>query len=99
MVPDTLRPRRLLGRWHALRYSEGRGLSDIPTASTPVASCSERATRRPARRQVLVEDDLAAGVENAQVHTPGMEIDATVESVLAGVEAHTWSSSGHGSGA
>src|SRR5436190_12807050 len=29
-------------------------------------------------------------------HTPGMEIDATVESVLAAVEAHTWSSLGMG---
>src|SRR5207245_1893731 len=45
---------------------------------------------------VLVEDDLALAVEDAQVHGPGMEIDAAVESVLAVVEAHTWSSLGMG---
>src|SRR5262249_6103976 len=38
--------------------------------------------------QVLVEDDLAALIENAQVHAPGMQIDAAVESVLALVKAH-----------
>src|SRR5262245_7587754 len=40
------------------------------------------------RRQVLVVDDLALVVEDAQVHGPGVQIDATVESVLLGVETH-----------
>src|SRR5262249_7991104 len=38
--------------------------------------------------QVLVEDDLSGGVKDAQVHGPGMQIDAAVESVLLIVEAH-----------
>jgi hypothetical protein len=44
--------------------------------------------RRAGRRQVLVEDDDAVGIEDAQVHAPGMQIDPTVESVLTLVEAH-----------
>jgi hypothetical protein len=38
--------------------------------------------------EVLVEDDVAIVVENTDVHRPGVQIDATVESVLLGVEAH-----------
>lgn len=38
--------------------------------------------------QVLVEDDVAVGVANAEVHRPGMEIDATVVLVRLVVEAH-----------
>jgi hypothetical protein len=47
--------------------------------------------------QVLVEDDLAALVEDAQVHGVGVQIDAAVESVRLLVEAHAWSP-WHGSG-
>ena len=39
--------------------------------------------------QITVLDDLAALVENAQVNAPGMQIDATPESVLTLIEAHT----------
>ena len=38
--------------------------------------------------QVLVLDDGAGLVEDAQVHGPGVQIDAAVESVLRGVEPH-----------
>src|SRR5437762_492523 len=55
----------------------------------PVAEGRDRLQERlAAGRQVLVEDDLALAVEDAQVHGPGMEIDAAVESVRAGVETH-----------
>jgi hypothetical protein len=46
--------------------------------------------------EVLVEDDLAGVVEDAQLHGPGMQVDAAVESVLLVVEAHAWSSLGMG---
>jgi hypothetical protein len=39
-------------------------------------------------RQVLVKDDLALGIEDAQVHGSGMQINAAVESVLSLVETH-----------
>jgi hypothetical protein len=39
----------------------------------------------------LVEDDSAGLVEDAEVHGPGVEVDAAVESVLLVVQAH-----GHG---
>jgi hypothetical protein len=38
--------------------------------------------------QVFVHDDLAGVVEDAQVHGPGVQIDAAVESMLLGVETH-----------
>jgi hypothetical protein len=38
--------------------------------------------------EVLVADDVALVVEDAQVHGPGVQIDAAVESMPAGVEAH-----------
>jgi hypothetical protein len=38
--------------------------------------------------EVLVADDVAVMVEDADVHGPGVPIDATVESMLAGVAAH-----------
>jgi hypothetical protein len=38
--------------------------------------------------EVLVVDDLAGAVEDAQVHGPGVQIDAAVKSMLLGVEAH-----------
>jgi hypothetical protein len=38
--------------------------------------------------EVLVEDDVAGVVEDADVHGPGVQVDAAVESVLGGVEAH-----------
>jgi hypothetical protein len=38
--------------------------------------------------EVHVVDDLAGAVEEAQVHGPGVPIDAAVESMLLGVEAH-----------
>src|SRR5262249_57799791 len=44
------------------------------------------------RRQVLVVDHLAVRIEDAQVHGPGMQIDAAVKSVRLRVETHTWSS-------
>ena len=37
--------------------------------------------------KVVVEDDLAAVIEDAEVPGPGMQIDAAVESVLLVVEA------------
>src|SRR5262249_53579961 len=37
---------------------------------------------------LTVEGDVAVGIEDAQSQGPGMEIDAAVESVLGGVEAH-----------
>src|SRR5262249_26369174 len=40
---------------------------------------------------VLVQDDGAGRVEDAQVHGPGVQVDAAVESVLVGVDAD-----GHG---
>jgi hypothetical protein len=46
--------------------------------------------------EVLVEDDLAAGVEDAEIHASGVEIDAAVEGMWLGVEAHAWSSLGMG---
>ena len=39
-------------------------------------------------RQVAVADDGAGVVEDADVHGPGVQVDAAVESMLAGVEAH-----------
>ncbi len=39
-------------------------------------------------RHFLVQDDQASLVEDAQVHGPGVQIDATVESVLLVVESH-----------
>ena len=38
--------------------------------------------------QVAVEDGLAGLVEDAQVHGPGVQVNAVVESVLLGVESH-----------
>ena len=38
--------------------------------------------------EVLVEDDVAVGIANAEVHRPGMKIDAAVESVWLLVEPH-----------
>lgn len=37
---------------------------------------------------VLVQDRLAALVEDAEVHASGVQIDAAVESVLLLVESH-----------
>ncbi len=39
---------------------------------------------------VTVQDGLALGVDNAQVHAPGVQIDAAVESValVVLIEAH-----------
>src|SRR5262249_43323101 len=42
-------------------------------------------------RHFLVQDDLAGVIEDAQVHCPGVQIDAAVESVRLVVEAHSWS--------
>src|SRR5262249_29484001 len=42
-------------------------------------------------RHFLVQDDLAGVIEDAQVHCPGVQIDAAVESVRVVVEAHSWS--------
>jgi hypothetical protein len=43
-------------------------------------------------REVAIEDDGALGVEDTQVHGPGVQVDAGVESVLSVVEAHgSWS--------
>ena len=39
-------------------------------------------------RQVLLEDGLALVVEDVGEHGPGVQIDAGVKSVLAGVAAH-----------
>jgi hypothetical protein len=39
-------------------------------------------------RQVVVADDGAGVVEDADVHGPGVQVDAAVESVLGGVETH-----------
>ena len=44
--------------------------------------------RRRAGGEVLVEDDVAVVVEDADVHGSGVQIDAAVESVLLVVEAH-----------
>jgi hypothetical protein len=41
-----------------------------------------------ARRQLLVQDDVAGLVENAHRQNSGVQIDAAVESVLSRVEAH-----------
>jgi hypothetical protein len=37
---------------------------------------------------VVVEDDVAIVRQDADVHGPGVQVDAAVESVLAVVEAH-----------
>src|SRR5262249_30613209 len=42
-------------------------------------------------RHFLVQDDLAGVIEDAQVHCPGVQIDAAVESVRLVVGAHSWS--------
>jgi hypothetical protein len=38
--------------------------------------------------QVTVEDDGAVLIEDADAHGPGVQVDAAVESMLLGVEAH-----------
>ena len=38
--------------------------------------------------EVAVEEDVAGVVEDADVQGPGVQVDAGVESVLLGVEAH-----------
>jgi hypothetical protein len=38
--------------------------------------------------QIAVEDDGTGCIEDAQVQSPCMEVDASVESVLLGVESH-----------
>ncbi len=38
--------------------------------------------------QVPVEDGVAVLVENADVHAPGMQVDAAVESMLCRVKPH-----------
>ena len=43
-------------------------------------------------RPVAVDQDLALGVEHADVHPPGVQIDSTVVSVRRGVEPHPVSS-------
>jgi hypothetical protein len=45
-------------------------------------------TQRRVAGEVGVEDDGAGGIEDADVHGPGMQVDAAVEWVLSGVEAH-----------
>jgi hypothetical protein len=42
--------------------------------------------------QVLLEDGLADGVEDVGEHGPGVQIDADVKSVLAGIAAHVMAS-------
>jgi hypothetical protein len=44
--------------------------------------------RLAAGRQVLVENDQALSIEDAQVHGSGVQIDAAIESVLSSVETH-----------
>ena len=44
----------------------------------------------------LLEHDLARLVADADRHGPGVQIDATVESVRFSVEVHAWSSLGMG---
>jgi hypothetical protein len=39
-------------------------------------------------RQVAVADDGAGVVEDADVHGPGVQVDAALKSVLGSVEAH-----------
>ena len=43
------------------------------------------------RRQVLVDEDLAVAVEDADVHRLGVQIDAAVVAMLARVESHWFS--------
>jgi hypothetical protein len=46
-------------------------------------------TTRPSRNGAMVSrDDLAVVVEDADVHGPGVQVHAAVESMLTGVEAH-----------
>lgn len=40
--------------------------------------------------EVLVEDDLVLGVEDAQVHRAGMQVDAAGVSVCMAVETHSF---------
>jgi hypothetical protein len=41
-----------------------------------------------AARQIAIEEDGAGLVEDAQVHGPGVQVDAAIESVLLRVESH-----------
>src|SRR6266545_3524565 len=51
---------------------------------------SEESVR--AAGEVDIGDDSAGGVEDAEVHGPGVQVDASVEAVLAVVETHgSWS--------
>src|SRR5262245_16381415 len=44
-------------------------------------------------RQSPVKNDIAGVINHADVHGPGVQVDAAVESMLALVESHSWSPS------
>jgi len=54
-----------------------------------VAIRRDRLQERPGSgRDVAVQDGLAVGVQDAEVHDPGVQVDAAVILVLLRVEAH-----------
>jgi hypothetical protein len=45
------------------------------------------------RLHMLVQDDLPIPIQDAEIHGPGMQVDATITQVRLGVESHEVSSS------